>query len=126
MAPDEFLRMKLPESWSSAAETLSPAVEEDHRGLVEVGDERSWRSPVGRRRRTAEEVAEGVDQIGMLVYATAAMKSPVTVETKVKVKVEFGEVHLVVGSAAERVEPRGMSAAKVVVAVKMTTRRMLT
>lgn len=54
-APEEFLSMKLPESWTSAAETPRLAVREDQRGEVEAADGRSWKSPEGRRRRTAEE-----------------------------------------------------------------------
>lgn len=69
VSPEEFRRMKLPESVSRAEATLRFEVLEDQRGVVEVAEGRRRRSPVGRRRRTAEEVIWAVvvaDQIGIV------------------------------------------------------------
>lgn len=106
--PAEFLSTKFPESSRAAETTPRPAVLDDHTGVLEVEDGRSWRSPEGKIRRMAEEFRETEGpppvQIAILPYAMAATVVVVVVEAgtlrKLKVKVLSGETHFELGSEA--------------------------
>lgn len=80
------------------------AVAEDQRGVVEEEEGRSWRSPEGRRRSTAEELVEApACQMDILLYVMAATRvraDEVGSAVKAKAKVSLGEAHLELGSEA--------------------------
>lgn len=103
-SPVEFLSIRLPDSRSSAAVKPRPTVAEDQRGVVEESEGRSCRSPVERRQRTAEELAEGpACQMGTVLYVTAVMRGPAEAEgsgMKERAKVLLDEAHLELGSEA--------------------------
>ncbi|GER37789.1 transport system inner membrane protein [Striga asiatica] len=122
--PEEFVSTRLPDSSREAAETPRSAVAEDQRGAKAVGEERSWRSPEWRRRRTAEELAGGpACQTGTPLWVTAAIRVPAGVGTKEREKVPLGERQLELGSAAESVEPRGMPTAEPIRMWRMRSRK---